>query len=113
MSNVFSNMIPSLGATTIDQTNIQQSNGGYEFTGGFTDRVSGTAGVSDLGNDVEYTQTMADGSKWLRFGFDATRQQANDQPYWADSSDSDEAPHSGTTDYIGKGLFSVLICHRV
>ena len=107
MSNVFSNMIPSLGATTIDQTNIQQSNGGYEFTGGFADRVSGNAGVSDIGNDVEYTQTMADGNKWLRFGFSTARQTANDQPYWGDSTtNSDEAPHTGTTDYIGKGLFS-------
>jgi hypothetical protein len=107
MSNVLSNMIPSLGTTNIDQTNIQSANGGYEFTGGFTDRVSGAAGASDIGNDVEYTQAMVDSNAWLRFGLDATRQQANDTPYWGDSAtNSDEAPHSGTTDYIGKGLFS-------
>lgn len=86
---------------------IAGGTGGYEFTGGFTDRVSGTAGASDLGNDVEYTQSMVESHSWLRFGFDATRQTANDQPYWGDSvTNSDEAPHSGTTDYIGKGLFS-------
>jgi hypothetical protein len=81
MSNVFSNMIPNLGTTTIDQTNIQAANGGYEFTGGFTDRVSGAAGSSDIGNDVEYTQAMVESHAWLRFGLDATRQQANDTPY--------------------------------
>jgi hypothetical protein len=107
MSNVFSNMIPNLGTTTIDQTNIQAANGGYEFTGGFTDRVSGAAGSSDIGNDVEYTQAMVESHAWLRFGLDATRQQANDTPYWGDSAtNSLEAPHAGTTDYIGTGLFS-------
>ena len=81
--------------------------GGQEFTGGFTDRVSGTAGVSDLGNDVEYTQSMVDANSWLRFGFNISRQTASDVPYWANSlTNTDEAPHSGTTDYIGKGLFS-------
>ena len=59
-------MIPNLGTTTIDQTNIQSANGGYEFTGGFTDRISGTAGASDIGNDVEYTQAMVD-SKCLGY----------------------------------------------
>jgi hypothetical protein len=84
-----------------------KGNGGYEFTGGFTDRVSGTAGASDIGNDVEYTQAMVDSDAWLRFGFDATRQQANDSPYWGNSpTNADEAPHSGTTEYIGKGVFS-------
>ena len=83
------------------------SKGGYEFTGGFTDRVSGTAGASDIGNDVEFTQTMVDANAWLRFGFDATRQQNNDTPYWGDSSTNPlEAPHSGTTDFQGVGLFS-------
>ena len=106
MSNVFSNMIPNVGATTINQTQIDKANGGYEFTGGFTDRTTGQSGASDIGTDVSYTQAMADADQWLRFGFDATRQQANDAPYWGDSANAEEAPHSGTTDYIGKGLFS-------
>lgn len=106
MSNVFSNMIPGVGATTINQTQITKATGGYEFTGGFTDRTTGAAGASDLGTDVEYTQAMVDAGSFLRFGFDSTRQQANDAPYWGDSADPDEAPHSGTTDYQGVGLFS-------
>ena len=112
MSNVFSNMIPGAAGADSAQvvtntTNIIGAKGGYEFTGGFTDRVSGTAGASDLGNDIEYTQTMADANAWLRFGLDTTRQTANDQPYWGNSAtNAIEAPHSGTTDYIGKGLFS-------
>lgn len=80
--------------------------GGYEFTGGFTDRVSGQAGASDIGNDVEYTSAMVSAGTWLRFGFDSTRQIANDLPYWGDGADPDEAPHSGTTDYQGVGVFS-------
>lgn len=39
-------------------------------------------------------------------GFDSTKQLANDAPYWGDSADADEAPHAGTTDYQGVGLFS-------
>jgi hypothetical protein len=93
-------------ATAISNAGVSTNDGGYEFTGGFTDRVSGTAGASDLGNDVEYTQAMVDSNSWLRFGLDTTRQTANDTPYWGNSSDPLEAPHSGTTDYIGKGLFS-------
>ena len=79
---------------------------GYEFTAGFTDRVSGLAGVSDFGNDIEYTSTMVSNRSWLRFGFDSARQIANDLPYWGDSSDPDEAPHAGTTDYQNVGVFS-------
>ena len=106
MSNVFSNMIPNVGATTIQQTQITKATGGYEFTGGFTDRTTGTAGASDLGTDVEYTAQMVSDESFLRFGFDSTRQIANDSPYWGDGADANEAPHSGTTDYQGVGLFS-------
>lgn len=70
--------------------------GGYEFTGGFTDRTTGTAGASDLGSNVQYTQEMVDEGRWLRFGFDATQQASNDNPYW-----SDPTPASAT----GIGLF--------
>lgn len=86
--------------------NISAAQGGYEFTGGFTDRTTGTAGASDLGTDVEYTQAMVDSQSFLRFGFDSARQIANDAPYWTDGADGGEAPHSGTTDYQGVGLFS-------
>ena len=99
-------MIPNVGGTTINQTQIDKANGGYEFTGGFINRTTGASGSSDIGSDVSYTQAMATSKQWLRFGFNTTRQTANDAPYWADGSDSTEAPHSGTTDYVGKGLFS-------
>jgi len=81
--------------------------GGYEFTGGFSDRVSGAAGVSDIGNDVEYTPAMVSASSWLRFGIDSDRQQANDTPYWTNGAGgASEAPGSGTTAYRSVGLFS-------
>ena len=100
---------------TVDAVNLTQnvtnditevSEGGYELTGAFTDRTTGTAGVTDIGTDVEYTAAMVSAKSWLRFGIDSDQNVANDVPYWSNSADSDEAPHSGTTDYIGKGLFS-------
>jgi hypothetical protein len=94
------------GADLGTKAEADKATGGYEFTGGFTDRVSGASGVSDIGNDVEYTQAMVDSNAWLRFGFDSTRQVVNDTPYWGDSADANEAPHAGTTAYQGVGLFS-------
>ena len=79
---------------------------GYEFTGGFTDRTTGQSGASDIGTDVEYTADMVFNESFLRFGFDSTRQIANDAPYWGDGPDANEAPHAGTSDYEGIGLFS-------
>lgn len=69
---------------------------GYELTGGFTDRTTGTAGASDVGSNVQYTQAMVDLGQWMRFGFDATAQAANDNPYWTNPT-----PASAT----GIGLF--------
>ena len=60
------------------------SKGGYEFTGGFSDRLSGQSGANDLGEYVAYTQAMADAGRWLRFGFSSASQAANDVPYWSD-----------------------------
>lgn len=75
---------------------VQLAEGGFEFTGGFTDRTTGQSGASDLGSNVEYTQAMADAGTWYRFGFSADRQIANDVPYW-----TEPAPASAT----GVGLF--------
>jgi hypothetical protein len=83
-----------------------KSVGGYEFTGGFLDRTTGQTGTSDIGSNVSYTSADVAANRWRRFGFSSTRQIANDQPYWADSGDPDEAPAFGTTDYQGVGLFS-------
>lgn len=63
---------------------VQVAKGGYEFTGGFTDRTTGTAGASDVGSNVNYTSQMVSDERWMRFGFDATQQATNDSPYWTD-----------------------------
>ena len=55
---------------------------GYEFTGGFTDRAAGQSGADDLGSNVQYSNSQADAGTWLRFGFDRTRQEANDSAYF-------------------------------
>ncbi len=70
----------------------EQSDGGYEFTGGFADRTTGTAGSSDIGSNVLYTQEMVNAGRWLRFGFDSTQQATNDSAYWTEPS---PAPTSG------------------
>ena len=73
--------------------------GGYEFTGGFTDRTTGQSGANDLGSNVEYTAAMANLEQWLRFGFDEDRQAANDVEYWGETDpDFDQT----------KGLFGGL-----
>lgn len=85
----------------------EAADGGYEFTGGFTDRTTGQAGANDIGTDVEYTAEMVAAESWLRFGFDSDQQVTNDGPYWADGAGGEyEAPGSGTTGYRGVGLFS-------
>lgn len=69
-----------------DQPNYYKGIGagdGYEFTGGFLERTTGQAGVSDTGDDFLYTQEMADSGIWKRFGFDATQQLSTDVPYWS------------------------------
>jgi hypothetical protein len=69
---------------------------GYEFTGGFTDRTTGTAGASDVGSNVQYTTAMVTANRWLRLGFDSTAQTTNDFAYWTDPTPSPTA---------GVGLF--------
>ena len=58
------------------------ADGGYEFTGGFTDRTTGQSGANDLGSNVQYTQAMVDLEQWYRFGIDTTQQAANDSAYF-------------------------------
>lgn len=61
----------------------KQSDGGYEVTAGFLDRTTGSAGSSDAGSNVLYTQQLAESETWLRFGFDTAQQLANDSAYWS------------------------------
>lgn len=85
----------SSGLTTVQDRGV----GGYEFTGGFTDRTTGQSGANDLGSNVQYTAAQAAAGTWLRFGFDRTRQTANDVEYWGETSpDFDQS----------KGLFGGL-----
>lgn len=71
-------------------TNVA-AEGGYEFTGGFSDRTTGSSGANDLGTNVEYTQTLVDNKRWLRFGFSAAQQVSNDFAYWTDPPPSPTA----------------------
>ena len=77
--------------STVDSASLR-SEGGYEFTGGFTDRTTGQSGASDIGSNVQYTQAMVDDERWLRFGFDASSQATNDFAYWSDPT---PAPTAG------------------
>ena len=70
--------------------NIEDASAGYEFTAGFELRTDGLAGTS-LGTNAQYTQEMVDNSRWLRFGFTAAAQLANDVPYWTDPTPEDAA----------------------
>lgn len=70
----------------------RQMRSGYGFTGGFTDRTTGSAGSSDVGSNVSYTQEMVNAGRFMRFGFNADRQLANDFPYWTEPT---PAPAAG------------------
>ena len=82
---------PSRGTTvsgTVSEETIVSAtygaDGGYEFTGGFADRTTGSAATTDVGNSVEYTAAMVRDSRWLRFGFATSANLANDNSYWSD-----------------------------
>ena len=76
-----------------------EADGGYEFTGGFQDRLTGQAGANDFGTFVSYTDQMAEDERWLRFGFSSAANAANDQQYWGETD-----PAYDST----KGLFGGL-----
>jgi hypothetical protein len=78
----------------------EPGDGGYEFTGGFADRLSGQSGANDFGTFVAYTQGMADDSQWLRFGFSEAARDANDSVYWTDPDTANDPDYDGD-----KGLF--------
>ena len=72
------------GASASTSAMLEQSKSGYELTGGFTDRTTGTAGASDVGSNVQYTKSMVQSDTWLRFGIDNESHVRNDIPYWTD-----------------------------
>jgi len=81
---------------------------GYEYTAGFADRIDGTAGTT-LGSNVSYTEEQADAGVWRRFGLDASKQLANDVPYWTDPTPT---PAGGVGlfggDYMPLGVTSMF-----
>ena len=83
-----------------DEPDVSQlGQGGYELTGGFTDRATGQSGANSLGSNVQYTAEMAAAGQWMRFGIDATQQAARDIEYWGETNpDFDQT----------KGLFGGL-----
>ena len=94
---------------THDSAAAEASDGGYELTGGFADRTTGTAGASDVGSNVLYTQDMVNASRWLRFGFDSAQQVTNDSAYWSNPT---PAPTSGVGlfggSYMPSGVTSMF-----
>lgn len=62
-----------------------QGDGGYEFTGGFVDRTSGSTG-NLIGDNVQYTSTQAEAGTWRRFGFSSAQQAINDVQYWGETN---------------------------
>jgi hypothetical protein len=91
---IFLNGVSSSQQSNVSANSVVLATAGYEFTGGFTDRTTGTAGSSDVGTNVFYSQTEVDNKRWMRFGIDSTQQLANDNPYWTD-------PTPATADGIG------------
>lgn len=87
----------------VDSSGVDQTEdggvGGYELTGGFVERTTGSSGSNDLGSNFQYTTAMAEAKQWKRFGFSAARQAANDVQYWGETNpDFDQT----------KGLFGGL-----
>lgn len=68
--------------------NLETTDTGYEFTGGFADRTTGQSGANDIGSNVQYTTAMANDEVWYRFGFSEARQAANDVAYFPVSDPS-------------------------
>jgi hypothetical protein len=87
----------------------EQSDGGYEFTGGFADRTTGQAGASVSGSNVFYTQEMVNDQTWRRLGFDSAQQVANDAAYWTEPA---PAPTAGVGlfggSYMPSGVTSMF-----
>ena len=70
--------------SSLDRDEGEKGQGGYEYSAGFADRTTGASGVSSIGSNVSYPQSLVDTQTWMRFGFDETRQAANDFAYWTD-----------------------------
>lgn len=74
--------------------------GGLSFTGGFTDRTTGSAGSTTVGSNRNYLTADATANRWMTFGIDPTQQAANDNIYWSDPDTTSFEGYDAT-----KGLF--------
>jgi hypothetical protein len=76
------------GLPEVVNAQLVKSNGGYEFTGGFSERLSGQSGSNDLGTFVAYNSDDVAHKRWKRFGFSSAANQANDNQYWGETDPS-------------------------
>ena len=79
---------------------LQLTDSGLEFTGGFIDRTTGTAGASDVGSNRLYTSADAAADRWILFGISETARDNNDVIYWSDPDTANLPGYDST-----KGLF--------
>ncbi len=84
----------------VSSSELLKVDSGLSFTGGFTDRTTGSAGSSDVGSNRSYSAADATANRWMLLGMDATQQAANDSIYW---SSPDTSAISGYDS--SKGLF--------
>lgn len=90
------NLETGLGAETTNRVNavtalngrIDRADGGYEFTGGFADRLTGQSGANTFGTNIEYSAADVAARRWRRFGFSEAARNANDQEYWGETDPS-------------------------
>jgi hypothetical protein len=85
---------------------------GYEFTGGFVDRLSGIAGGNDFGTLVAYTRQMANNDQWMRFGLSESGNITNDVAYWSDPDPSSNPLFDQTKGLFG-GLYTPQVVSRL
>lgn len=79
---------------------LELTDSGLEFTGGFIDRTTGTAGASDVGSNRQYTSADAAADRWILFGLSETARDNNDVIYWTDPDTANLPGYDST-----KGLF--------
>lgn len=89
------------GLSAEQASQIISGDGGQEFTGGFTDRTTGTAGASDVGSNRAYTQQMVDNDEFMLLGINSTQQAANDSIYWSSPDTANMEDYDSTQGLFG------------
>lgn len=94
---------PPSSGTGASEGDLRQSDGGYEFTGGFSAKETGADGGANFGTYLTYDAANVAADEWLRFGFTSTSQVTEDVAYWTDPDPSGQTGFDQT-----KGLFGGL-----